>query len=593
MKKTYTSIFHIFLLMTFFAFTAQAQITCDSVGVIIDDSFEDYEEGALGPQADHWTTWSGTEGGNEDGIVNQEFANSGLQSFKIEGESDGGPQDVLLNLGDKTTGTYLLEWQMYIIETLGAYFNIQHFEGDPGGEFAIEVDLEPNGKGKLFAGSSTAREFDYPVNTWFKVRFIIDMDADLAYMYIDKDMVYSWPISWVADEQTGTKQLGAIDFYPLNDEYWFYVDDVYYAEIPSPAGNSYCHLATGIDVGTHTVGDLECYGAGFTIRSAGQGQAGAWYSYTPAEDGVITVSSCGAGNDSRVWVFSGGCETLVVAGVNDDMCEINTPGEQEWASYTEVLVTAGETYLICWDNIWDGGNFDFSLEFTTEAPADGNFCEYAIAVEPGTHTIDVIDGHGNVSGPNINHTGASTTNYAQSEWYSYTPTDDGLMTVQNCGLTAEDTRLWIYEGECGIETIQLIASNDDACELQSQLLEIPVTAGTTYYIEWDDESLNAPGFDWELIFDVIEDVEESEFKSTFELSPNPASDAVFITFDLPETSNLSIDLISNTGKLLQNKQVDNMSNGTIEFDTSELPAGLYFVQVRDDRNAVTRRFIVK
>ncbi len=593
MKKNYTSIWQILLLNLLLAIGVQAQITCDSVGVIIDDDFESYESGALGPQADHWTTWSGEEGGDEDGIVNAEFASSGMQSFKIEGDTDGGPQDVILKLGDKTTGTYLIEFQMYIIETLGAYFNIQHFEQDPGQEYAIEVDLKPDGIGELYAGSSNAREFSYPNNEWFWVRFIIDLDADLAYFYVEGDYVYSWPISWVADQQTGTKQLGSIDFYPIDDTYWFYVDDVYYAEIPAPADNKYCHLATPIDVGTHSVGQLDCFGAGFTIRSAGQGQAGAWYSYTAPEDGLITVSSCGAGGDTRVWIFSGGCENLYVEGVNDDMCEITTPGEDEWASYREVLVTAGETYLICWDDIWEDGNFDFTLDFTTDPPEAGDFCEYAIAVEPGTHTIDVINGSGNVSGPNINHTGASTTNYAQSEWYSFTPTDDGLMTVQNCGLTTEDTRLWIYQGECGIETIELIASNDDECEFQSQLVDIPVAAGTTYYIEWDDESLNAPGFDWELIYDVIEDVVETGFYATFDLSPNPASDVLFINFNIPETSDLSIDLFSNTGKLLLNKKAVNVKEGVLTLDTSNLPAGLYVVQIRDDFNAVTRRFVVE
>ena len=593
MKKNYYSIFQIILLNLLFVIGAAAQITCDEPNVIIFDDFEAYESGALGPQADHWTTWSGEEGGDEDGLVNAEFAFSGMQSFKIEGESDGGPQDVLLKLGDRTTGTYILEWRMYLIETLGAYFNIQHLEQMPGVEYAIEVLMEPDGTATLSAGAEEVKTFNFPHDSWFRVRFIIDLDTDLTYFYVDRDFIYSWPISWIYDEQTGTKQLGAVNFYPFDETDWFYIDDMYFAEIPAPADNKYCHLATPIDVGTHAVGELECYGAGFTIRSGGQGQAGAWFSYTAPEDGLIKVSSCGAGGDTRVWIFSGGCENLYIEGVNDDLCEITTPGEQEWASYTEVLVTGGETYLICWDDIWEDGNFDFTLEFTTDPPEAGDFCELAIAVEPGTHSIDVINGYANVSGPNINHTGASTTNYAQSEWYSFTPTDDGLMSVQNCGLTTEDTRLWIYQGECGIETIELIASNDDECELQSQLVDIPVTAGTTYYIEWDDESLNAPGFDWELIYDVIEDVVETGFNASFDLSPNPASDVLFIKFDLLKTSDLSIDLFSNTGKLLLNKKAVNVKEGVVEFDTSNLPAGLYVVQIRDDFNAVTRRFVVE
>jgi hypothetical protein len=557
------------------------------------DDFEAYESGALGPQADHWTTWSGEEGGDEDGLVNTEFAFSGMQSFKIEGEPDGGPQDILLKLGDQTTGTYLLEWRIYLIETLGAYFNIQHLEQMPGEEYALEVLMEPDGTGTLSAGAEDVKTFKFPHDSWLRIRFIIDLDADLTYFYVDRDFVYSWPISWLSDEQTGTKQLGAVNFYPIDETDWFYVDDVYFAEIPAPADNKYCHLATPIDVGTHSVGQLECYGAGFTITSGGQGQAGEWFSYTAPEDGLIRVSSCGAGADSRVWIFSGGCENLFVEGVNDDMCEITTPGEQEWASYREVLVTGGETYLICWDDIWEDGNFDFTLEFTTDTPEAGDFCEYPIVVEPGTHTIDVINGNGAVSGPNMNHTSASTTNYAQSEWYSFTPMENGLMTVQNCGLTTDDTRLFIYTGECGIETLELLASNDDACELQSQIADLEVTAGTTYYIEWDEEALNAPGFDWELIFSPVSNTEDVEKTSVFELSPNPASEVLFVRFDLTDVSDLSIDLFSNTGKLLLNKEVVNVKEGIVEFDTSNLPAGIYVVQIRDDFNAVTRRFMVE
>lgn len=593
MKKYYLSLFQILLLNSLCLVSVNAQLSCDNANVLIQDNFESYQEGALGPQADHWTTWTGTEGGDEDAIVNNEFSNSGLQSFKIEGDTEGGPQDVILKLGDKTTGMYVLEWQMYIIETLGAYFNLQHFEQNPGEEYAIEVIMHPDGNGTLSAGATNTRTFPFPQNEWFRVRLLFDMDNDLAYMWIGNKFIYSWPVSWQNNTASGTKQLGAVNYYAIDDTHWFYVDDVYFAEVPTPEEGKYCHTAIPIETGTHAVGVIDCFGAGFTVRSDGQGQAGAWYSYTPEEDGILSVSSCGEGGDTRVWIFSGGCENLNIEGVNDDLCEIDAPDEKFWASYREVLVTGGETYLIVWDDIWENGNFNFTLEFSTSPPGDGDFCESAIAVQPGTHTIELINGNAAVSGPNMNHTSASTTNYAQSEWYSFTPETEGTINVSTCNLTTEDTRLWIYKGICGIENLELIASNDDGCDFQSVLSEIEVNSGTTYYIEWDSEATNAPGFDWELEFNPVIAINELSDTPLFNLSPNPASEEIYLYYNTSTTTNLHIDLLNHTGQLINSKTQNNATTGNFRFDVSELPSGIYFFRIREGSNVFSKKFVVE
>lgn len=574
------------------ASTVNAQLTCDAPNVIVDDNLDGYAEGALGPQAAHWTTWSGNEGGAEDGEVTSENANSAPNSLKIVGESGGGPQDVLLLLGDKTQGMYVLEWQMYVPEGVAAYYNIQHSE-TPGDEWANEIMFESDGSAALNAGIQDARVFSYPQEEWFKVRYLIDLDNDLAYLWVAGRFIYSWPFSWQTTSMGGTKRLGSVDYFPIDDNHWFYVDDIYYAEVPAAEAGKYCHSATTIDVGTHTIGTIDCFGAGFTVRSGGQGQAGAWYAYTPSEDGVISLTSCGNGGDSRVWIFSGGCENLNVEGVNDDLCGINMDGEDEWASYREAMVTAGETYFIVWDNIWEDGNFDFTLDFTTDVPADGDFCETAIAITPGTYTIDQINGHATVAGPNINHTGASTTAYDQSEWYAFTPDEDGMMTVSSCALTDEDTRLWIYTGDCGIENIQLFANDDDGCGLQSLLMDMEVDAGTTYYIEWDSETLDAPGFDWELIFDPATAVTEEEFLSAFTLTPNPASNAAFVNYRFSESTDLTIRLINNIGQLISTRKISSTLSGSERFDLSGIASGIYSVVMTDGENVTTQRLVVE
>jgi hypothetical protein len=161
-----------------------------------------------------------------------------------------------------------------------------------------------------------------------------------------------------------------------------------------------------------------------------------------------------------------------------------------------------------WDDAWEDTTFDFELTFTTDDPTPGDFCQSAIAVEPGEHIVEEMDGDAAVAGPNINNTSASTTNYAQSEWYSFTPTAPGTMTVSSCDGAGSDTHVYIYTGDCAtFSTLDLVAqsnNSEDCSGLQSQV-SMEVEAGETYYIEWIDRWEEAAFF-WFLIFEPNEDV---------------------------------------------------------------------------------------
>lgn len=587
--KIYLSALSIFFtVMLVVTGSALAQPTCDNPYVIIDDNFDSYTLGPLGPQAGHWTTWSGNEGGSEDGIVTDDL---GSNALKIEGQAGGGPQDVLLKLGDKTSGMYIVEWEMLIPGGAAGYYNIQHFEA-PGMEWAIELTFATNGIADLDVGGATYN-FTFPFDEFFNVRHIIDLDNDRIYLYVDGGFVRSWTFSWQAGSANGTKQLGAVDFYPTDGDNFYYVDNVVFAEVAPAEDGRYCHLAIPVDVGTHTISELDCFGAGFTVRSAGQGLAGAWYSFTAPEDGVMSVSSCEMGADSRVWIFSGGCESLDIEGVNDDRCLVTAGGGDEYASYREVLVNGGQTYLICWDDIWEATGFDFVLDFMAGSGAEGDFCETAFVVGPGTHTIDQINGDAAVAGPDINHTSASTTNYAQSEWYSFTPDSDGKMTVSSCDVTTEDTRLWIYTGECGIESLELVASSDDSCGLQSRVFEMDVAGGTTYYIEWDSEDTDAPGFDWNLDFEPFTSTEEDGFSAAFQVNPNPATGAAQVSYNFAESTDLEISVFNAQGQLMNSTHLGLVLSGTHQLDLSALPSGLYMVVMSNGTEVATKKLMVE
>jgi len=92
--------------------------------------------------------------------------------------------------------------------------------------------------------------------------------------------------------------------------------------------------------------------------------AGNWYSYTPTQAGIVTLSSDLPANiapnsvDTRVSVWSGTCAALVCEGGSDDISATN------YLTTFSFDALAGVTYYIQWDDRWDAGGFDFSFTFT-------------------------------------------------------------------------------------------------------------------------------------------------------------------------------------------------------------------------------------
>ena len=80
-----------------------------------------------------WTTWSDQPGSGEDAAFSDEQAVSGTNSVKFTYGNDQ-----IYNFNDETTGSYTLDWNMYIPSGKDAYLNIQHnFTGGQDGEWAF------------------------------------------------------------------------------------------------------------------------------------------------------------------------------------------------------------------------------------------------------------------------------------------------------------------------------------------------------------------------------------------------------------------------------------------------------------------------
>ncbi len=220
MTRLYPSIF-------FIAFLPLLLLKPETInGQIIFDNFDSYQVGATtGTSASHWTTWSGTVGGAEDGIVIDGPAFSPPNSMLI---AEGQMQDVLLLLGNRSSGRYLLQWMCYIPQGKSAYYNFQQSE-TPGVAWNLEVFFAsttqgaPSTPGVATIGQ-TGTTFMYPEDTWFKVSHDVDLDNNLLRIYIDDQLV---------EEMTYTGNLGAVDFFSINAQNRYFIDDVLFTNTPA------------------------------------------------------------------------------------------------------------------------------------------------------------------------------------------------------------------------------------------------------------------------------------------------------------------------------------------------------------------------
>ena len=236
-KKTATT----FLFILFYSFQINAQFT---------DDFERYNHTQrISPQSLNWITWTEdpvTGTGyieDEDGIISntdypnfgqrKHFAASGKQALFI-GANDLGavPQDVVLDLHNKSKGKWKLTWKMYLPKRKSlAYYNFQENTPIIGvGNWAIQVYFDGKGNGRIEDDRGGAIVgFSYPWKEWFKMVHIIDLDGNSIKIKLvsntGTEIIYN--DAFLSDSQ----HLGGVDFY----SYWddengnkskFYIDDV-------------------------------------------------------------------------------------------------------------------------------------------------------------------------------------------------------------------------------------------------------------------------------------------------------------------------------------------------------------------------------
>jgi len=94
--------------------------------------------------------------------------------------------------------------------------------------------------------------------------------------------------------------------------------------------------------------------------------------------------------------------------------------------------------------------------------------------------------------------------------------------------------------------------------------------------------------------EIITDIQQPIDKTTFKAFPNPAHDNFNISFDLNETSEVSVSMYNALGQRVQSIQNTKYSAGqnNIQVHTRELPSGIYFITLHTEIGDFSKRITI-
>jgi hypothetical protein len=217
MKKIYS-----FAMAIALAFSLNAQTP------VFSDNFDVYTAGSgVVASNSSWSFWSATP---SDATVSNLYASSLANSAEINGQA----VDLVLPMGPYTTGKYVTSFNMLIpTGSTGAYFNGLHTwsASSTAYEWGMDMFFDGAGASSVVIGSATtASPISNPIDQWFAMKIIIDLDVDSIWVKMDNNLIAAskWSLN-NADGTQGLNQLSGFDFFGTDmaqGQGLYYIDDV-------------------------------------------------------------------------------------------------------------------------------------------------------------------------------------------------------------------------------------------------------------------------------------------------------------------------------------------------------------------------------
>jgi len=602
----------LFLFITIYASAAWSQV------IIFQDNFESYTVGTKLVQSTtltEWQTWSGTSGNAEDPNISNTQASQGSNSVKIIPNND-----LVLHLGDKTTGRYRINFKILISATKIGYFNVLNNFAGGSSIWAFQAYFKAGGLGSVDAGGSEAATFNYPYDTWHDINIIVDVDDDFATFYLNGTEVVSWVFSKGTFGAGNLAKLDAVNFYGEAGAE-FYIDEVVVYEQPAitgptnltavvnaedidlswdapsgPAPESYVIianntvLATGVTTTSHT--HVAPYPGTYTYavkahyNLLGYSQQSNTDSATIAggvqrnlvllEEGTGTwCPYCPGAAMGLEQLFDEGHEIAVIAYHEGDPYEtsesLNRLSYYSITSYPSVLFDGG--------NIVEGGNATLSMYSSYRPLFDAKI------LVPSLHSLTL----------DVEQTGTTTftaTVLAQqfSDYYPGPFKLYGVLTESSIMVNWQNQNHLdfvfrkIFPSTSGI-TVDFSGSTIFSTTIDFEINSSWVKDNCEFivFMQYDNNKtvLQTAKVDMSTVISVDEHAAPQVI-----VRPNPASD--FVSIYAENLKNVRI--ISLTGQIVM-QHIANSNE--IHLNIESLPSGVYMIQVESANEITTRKLIVQ
>ncbi|MGK0387426.1 MAG: hypothetical protein ACI94Y_000152 [Maribacter sp.] len=365
----------------------------------------------------------------------------------------------------------------------------------------------------------------------------------------------------------------------------------------------------------------------------------AWFSFTPTEDGTITVSSCLGGADTRVYIHDNCAGPSITS--SDDACPFAPSGTgSAYASeVADLAVTTGTAYYIEWDDRWGAGPFDWSISFSpAPVPCVGAPTNATATATGGGNVLFTWDAMADTELYQVKYRERGTT-----PWTSF-----GTVITQRNQVGFDDNKQYQYKmrrrcvgGGWSEYTAAAIFpgfySND--CPEASGIASIYLD-NTTFKVRWDDNGevkgrvryrevgttpwlikygvpgnnyayvtgltadadyeyrvrVNCEGDNWSpydaLYFHNLGSVSSriSQELTGVRLYPNPASDVLNITYDNELGAEVTVEVFDMLGRAIIS-EISN--NNQAILNVGQLNAGTYIVSIMTDGKQSIQKFVKK
>lgn len=163
--------------------------------------------------------------------ITEDEAFSGTKSMVTREQGGGIIDDVLMKLGNQTTGVWSVSWMMYVPTGKTGFWNIQNADdftstadAQWNGQFFVGATASGGNVGEITFDQDPGVSVPYPSDQWFNVTHVVDMDNGTHTLSIDGNLLLD-EIQYLDTDGIPASQLGAINYFAIDGNNRYYVDD--------------------------------------------------------------------------------------------------------------------------------------------------------------------------------------------------------------------------------------------------------------------------------------------------------------------------------------------------------------------------------